>query len=56
MEKKKTYEAPELTVVTFKTEKGYATSGEPLGLSEGHGKKSIEDRQDGGNWGDGSWV
>ena len=27
---KKVYEAPDLTVVSFKAEKGYATSGDPL--------------------------
>ncbi len=30
---KKQYEAPSLTAVSFKTERGYAASG-PLGLSE----------------------
>jgi len=32
METKKEYMAPELTVVTFKTEKGYAASGDQLKL------------------------
>ncbi len=48
-EPKKQYESPRLTVVTIKVEQGYATTG--LGLSSGHGKKTIEDRTDGGNWG-----
>ena len=35
---KKTYEVPSLTVVTFKMEQGYATSGaKSLGLSSGKG-------------------
>lgn len=33
MNNKKQYSAPQLTVVTFKTERGYATSGEPTGYS-----------------------
>lgn len=49
---KKQYEVPQLTVVTFKMETGYAESGKKLGLAGGKGSKSLEDRQDGGNWGD----
>ena len=51
-QQKKQYEVPQLTVVTFKTEQGYATSGpNSLGMGSGKGSKSLEDRQDGGNWG-----
>ena len=51
-EPKKQYESPRLTVVTIKVEQGYANSTKGgLGLSSGHGKKTIEDRTDGGNWG-----
>ena len=49
---KKQYQVPQLTVVTFKTELGFAGSGDKLGLSAGKGAKSLEDRQNGGNWGD----
>lgn len=49
-EPKKQYESPRLTVVTIKVEQGYAST-KGLGLSSGHGKKTIEDRTDGGNWG-----
>lgn len=51
---KKDYEAPQLTVVEFRTECGYANSTPAkyqLGLSSGRGQKSLEDRTDGGNWG-----
>ena len=47
---KKSYETPKLTVVTFKYERGYGDSFK-LGLTSGRGRKTIEDRQDGGNWG-----
>lgn len=50
-QEKKPYDAPQLTVVTFKMEMGYAGSVKSLGLSGGSGRKSLEDRQDGGNWG-----
>ena len=51
-QQKKQYEVPQLTVVTFKTERGFAESGpKSLGLSSGKGNKSVEDREDGGNWG-----
>ena len=56
---KKEYEAPVLTVVTFQVEQGYANSTKSLGLSTGHGKKTLESRTDGGNWGgsdDDSWF
>ena len=52
---KKKYEAPHLTVVSFKTEQGYAASGlRSLALSgdqPDYGDESVEDRQNGGNWG-----
>lgn len=51
---KKTYEAPRLTAVTFKAERGYADSG-MLGLGLEHqseGSQSIEDRGDATTW---SW-
>lgn len=54
---KKTYESPQLTVVTFKTELGYAASGDlnilTLGLlsSGDYGDQNIENRTNGGNWG-----
>ena len=54
---KKKYEAPALTVVTFKVEKGFADSGgilRFLALSEllsADGSKDLEYREDAGNWG-----
>ena len=48
---RKQYEAPQLTVVTFKTEQGYANSQPKLSLSNGTGSKSLEGRENGGNWG-----
>ena len=50
---KKQYEAPQLTVVSFKVERGYAASGVlSLFSSEpDYGDEALEDRQDGGNWG-----
>ena len=47
---KKAYEAPTLTTVTFKTERGYVAS-QALGLSNDSGDEQIEDRQEGNNWG-----
>lgn len=48
--KKKTYEAPRLTVVTFKTERGYATSGGVqsvwVGAWIGVGEANIDGMQD----------
>lgn len=64
---KKNYEAPQLTVVSFKAERGYASSGGPdpvehtflLGLfdSEG-GDRSVESRNENGYWGndEGTWF
>lgn len=59
---KRKYLAPELTVVSFRTECGYALSG--LDLSElglkfdsDNGSDDVESRSDGGNWGgDGGWF
>ena len=54
---KRPYEAPQLTVVCFKTERGYADSLlRTLALSfaiadAGNGSQLLEDRTDGGNWG-----
>lgn len=42
---KKVYEAPDLTVVSFKAEKGYAASGDPLaafGLWDGDPSNNAE--------------
>lgn len=61
---KKVYEAPDLTVVSFKAEKGYAASGDPLaafGLWDGNpssnaGSPAMDDYQvdanseNGGYW------
>ena len=56
MKSKKHYEAPVLTVVTFQMERGYSSS-LMLGLSPGEGDQSIEQRQDGGNWGgNDGWI
>ncbi len=55
---KKDYEAPAITVVTFKVEKGFAVSSgvlPTLALSEdfleSDGSQYLEERQDGGSWG-----
>lgn len=62
-ETKKPYEAPHLTVVTFKAERGYANSSlfrlalinEAAVLSSS--SNSLEARIDGGNWGgSGGWF
>ncbi len=62
-ETKKPYEAPQLTVVTFKAERGYANSSlfqlalinEATILSSS--SNSLEARIDGGNWGgSGGWF
>ena len=56
---KKDYEAPAITVVTFKVEKGFAESGgilRSLALGElmsDNGSQHLEDREDAGNWGNG---
>ena len=56
---KKKYEAPALTTVTFKTERGYAARGgdaakalalDILFISSGYGDQSIEDRTYGTDW------
>lgn len=49
-EEKKAYEAPTLTTVTVKAERGYAAS-QALGLSSDYGNDQVEDRNDAGNWG-----
>lgn len=49
--KRKEYEAPYLTVVTFKAESGFAQSTPMLGLCEDFGQETLEERNDGGNWG-----
>lgn len=56
-DKKKPYESPRLTVVTFKTERGYAASLKYLTLGllsgsapEDYGDESIESRQWGVDW------
>ena len=52
---KKAYEAPVLTVVTFKLEAGYALSTRMLALglenASIYGDENVEDRVDGGYWG-----
>lgn len=56
MNKRSPYVAPKLTVVTFKTEQGYANSDirslalDPL-WSADYGDANLEDRQNAGNWG-----
>ena len=54
-QERKVYLVPQLVVVEFKTEKGYADS-KGLGLIVGKGSKDLEGREDGGDWGDGSWF
>ena len=54
---KRPYEAPQLTVVTFKTERGYADSNifrlalASILLNEPNVSNSLESREAGGNWG-----
>ncbi len=61
-ETKKPYEAPQLTVVTFKAERGYANSPFQLALINeatilSSSSNSLEARIDGGNWGgSGGWF
>jgi hypothetical protein len=61
-ETKKPYEAPQLTVVTFKAERGYANSLFQLALINeatilSSSSNSLEARIDGGNWGgSGGWF
>ena len=61
-ETKKPYEAPHLTVVTFKAERGYAYSPFRLALINeatilSSSSNSLEARIDGGNWGgSGGWF
>ena len=60
LKKKKNYEAPHLTVVTFMAEKGYALSTLKLlalsSLVAAQGSQSLESRVDGGSWGTGDWY
>lgn len=61
-ETKKPYEAPQLTVVTFKAERGYTNSLLHLALINeatilSSSSNSLEARIDGGNWGgSGGWF
>lgn len=61
-ETKKPYEAPHLTVVTFKAERGYTNSLFQLALINeaavlSSSSNSLEARIDGGNWGgSGGWF
>lgn len=61
-ETKKPYEAPHLTVVTFKAERGYTNSLFRLALINeatilSSSSNSLEARIDGGNWGgSGGWF
>lgn len=61
-ETKKPYEAPQLTVVTFKAERGYTNSLFQLALINeatilSSSSNSLEARIDGGNWGgSGGWF
>ena len=61
-ETKKPSEAPQLTVVTFKAERGYANSLFKLALINeatilSSSSNSLEARIDGGNWGgSGGWF
>lgn len=59
---KRLYMAPVLTTVTFKTERGYASSGEifKLALSasflgEAFVSRSLEGRESAGLWGGNDW-
>ena len=61
-ETKKPYEAPQLTVVTFKAVRGYTNSLFQLALINeatilSSSSNSLEARIDGGNWGgSGGWF
>ena len=56
MEKKEkqTYEAPALTVVTFKTERGYALSSLAFWRTDEDGDDQMEDYTTGNGWNSGS--
>lgn len=66
MEKKKKqlYQAPELTVVTFRSERGFLCSAEPrdgflgLILNSEEGSENLESRNDDNHytWGNGDWF
>lgn len=55
--RKKMYEAPQLTAVSFKTERGYANSNifklalASSLINEPNVSNSLESREAGGNWG-----
>ena len=57
MKEKKAYEAPQLTVVTFKAEAGYATSLtfllalSSIAAALEQSSQSLESRENGGSWG-----
>lgn len=48
--KKNQYEAPEMTELVVRVERGYAVS-KGLGQGEGKGSRSVESRVNGGTWG-----
>lgn len=51
--KKKRYEAPRLTIATFRVEKGYSASDDwtrTLGLETGQGDQDLEDRGAASEW------
>ena len=56
---KRTYESPQLTVVVFKTERGFATSGYAtcgvLGLGMEHQEEGFQDLEDRGQATTWSW-
>lgn len=63
MKEKKAYESPQLTVVTFKAELGYASSLtfllalSSIAAAIEQSSQSLESREDGGNWGgSGGWF
>jgi len=56
MNKKELYEAPATEIVAVKFERTFCLSDRSLGLSSSTGgDDNVEDRQDGGVWGNGDW-
>jgi len=56
MNKKELYEAPATEIVAVKFERTFCLSDRSLGLSSSTGgDDNVEDRQDGGVWGNGGW-
>lgn len=55
MDIKEYYLAPEASVVEFRMECGILEAS-GLGIDSSNGSKETEGRQDGGDWGDGSWY